>query len=63
MKVTKRKRKRLNGMNSATAMHFKAGFSPPRYAGENGSIDNKGALIPPYSKIGSGTPYVNPDNF
>ena len=63
MKITKRMRKKLNGMNSATKMHFKVGFRPPVFSGENGSVNERGALIPPYTKMLGGTPYVNPNNF
>ena len=61
--MTKRQKKKSNGMNSATAMHLKSGFSPPKYAGKDGFINMRGALIPPYSKISNGTPYVNHSNF
>ena len=56
-------KKKISGMNSATRMHFEAGFCPPMYAGKDEALNKNGAIIPPYAKIIAGTPYVNPDNF
>lgn len=54
MKITKKMRKKAMGMNAITSMNLKRGFR---------SVNGQGAIIPPFSKIGAGTPYVNPDNF
>ena len=62
MKVTKKARKLKNGMNAITKLNFKAGFKLPIYSGKEGHMEG-GKLLPAYSKIRRGTPYVNPNNF
>jgi hypothetical protein len=60
MKLNKKARKKLLGMNSATKRAFKLGHKAPVYMQEppvNGIIGNH------YIKFTAGIPYVNPENF
>jgi hypothetical protein len=50
MKVTKKMRKKINGMNAATTRDYYNGFVKPGYD-------------PLLGIQGGGTPYVNPKNF
>jgi hypothetical protein len=61
-KETKKQRKVRVGMNAITKIHAARGFEPPRFAGKDGFLNN-GKLMPAYSKLLNGTPYVNPQNF
>jgi hypothetical protein len=61
-KETKKQRKVRAGMNAITKINFKLGFAPPRFAGKYGFMKD-GKLMPAFSKILHGTPYVNPLNF
>jgi hypothetical protein len=61
-KETKKQRKVRVGMNAITKINFKVGFAPPRFAGKDGFMKD-GKLMPAFSKIIHGTPYVNPLNF
>jgi hypothetical protein len=61
-KETKKQRKVRAGMNAITKINFKVGFAAPRFAGKHGFMKD-GKLIPAFSKIMRGTPYVNPLNF
>ena len=62
MKVTKRQRKLKNGMNAITKLNLKIGFKRSLYCGSDGYMQG-GKLLPAFSKIRNGTPYVNPSNF
>lgn len=60
MKLTKKSRKKLLGMNSATKRAFRLGHKAPTYMQEpsvNGIQSNN------YVKVAAGVPYVNPENF
>lgn len=57
-KLTKKQRKRINGMNAATALAFKEGHKPPLY--RNTSPVGQPVV---FEKVALGVPYVNPENF
>jgi hypothetical protein len=61
-KETKKQRKARVGMDAITKIHASRGFEPPRFAGKEGFMKD-GKLMPAFSKILHGTPYVNPRNF
>tara|TARA_R110000796_G_scaffold50586_1_gene119461 strand:- start:225 stop:404 length:180 start_codon:yes stop_codon:yes gene_type:complete len=58
MKITKKTRKLLNGMNKITKQNFAKGFKSPVFK----DIAFPGHL-PNFVKIAKGTPYVNEANF
>lgn len=62
MKITKRMRKKIKGMNAATKAALENGFEPPRYNGSEPVMVGYD-LIPPYAKMSKGVPYVNQFNF
>ena len=63
MKVTKRERKKINGMNAITRIHAARGFSAPKFTGNEAVTLADGKVLLPFSKIQNGTPSVNPNNF
>ena len=63
MKVTKRERKKINGMNAITRIHAARGFSAPKFTGSETITLADGKSILPFSKIQNGTPHVNWNNF
>jgi hypothetical protein len=58
MKITKKMRKKANGMNAVTAIHFKKGTSAPRFINVS-PLGN----VPEYQKVAKGVPFVNSKNF
>mgnify|MGYP003642458253 CR=1 FL=1 len=58
MKVTKKMRKKAEGMNAITRKNYEEGFKPEKFhnIAEFGDVVN-------YVKVAKGTPYVNPNNF
>jgi hypothetical protein len=63
MRVTKKMRKKAEGMNAITQQHYNDGSQPPIYSGGNWTVNPSGKDVAPHSKIGKGTPYVNINNF
>tara|TARA_B110000902_G_C13967973_1_gene460065 strand:+ start:346 stop:525 length:180 start_codon:yes stop_codon:yes gene_type:complete len=58
MKITKKMRKKTNGMNAITKQHFADGFRNPHFR----DIAPEGSL-PNFVKVLKGIPYVNAANF
>ena len=62
MKITKKMRKAAKGMNAITKQNSDKGFKPVTYNGSE-ALTLANRKIPPYGKLGNGTPYVNQANF
>ena len=58
MKITKKMKKKINGMNYQTKSNFEDGFKPETF--KNIAPKFEPAV---FKKVKGGTPYVNPLNF